>query len=227
MRRPKGILFDLDDTLLDRRASIQRYSAHFAHDFADRLLTVSVEDVRAIIQAEDGYGYRPRPDFFASLCNTIPWDKRPLPDLLETHWNRVFLHDCSILRDGAERVLETLRNAGMLLGIVTNGGAHNQNAKIDACGLRERVHTVVVSDEVGMRKPDRRIFELAVGRLGISAKDAWYVGDSPEKDVLGAAQADLMPVWIRAQFPWPPDTPFFPLQIATLDELVGLLSNAS
>ncbi len=59
---------------------------------------------------------------------------------------------------------------------------------------------VLVSQEVGWRKPHRQVFETALKRLGASAKDTTYVGDSPLEDIAGAKKAGMKTVFVPSQF---------------------------
>jgi putative hydrolase of the HAD superfamily len=63
-----------------------------------------------------------------------------------------------------------------------------------------------VSADVGARKPDPEIFRAALDRLGVPAADVWFVGDSWERDVRGAAAAGMRPIWFGASSP-PPRPP--------------------
>jgi putative hydrolase of the HAD superfamily len=56
------------------------------------------------------------------------------------------------------------------------------------------VECVIDSGAVGVMKPDPRIFQLATDAMGIDAADAWYVGDMPGIDVVGARAAGMHPV---------------------------------
>jgi len=60
-------------------------------------------------------------------------------------------------------------------------------------GLGVEVASVIDSGAVGVMKPDPRIFELALTALDVAAADAWYVGDMPAFDVVGARRAGLRP----------------------------------
>ena len=60
-------------------------------------------------------------------------------------------------------------------------------------GLGVEVECVIDSGAVGVMKPDRRIFQLALDAMGVDARDAWYVGDMPGIDVVGARRAGLRP----------------------------------
>ena len=56
------------------------------------------------------------------------------------------------------------------------------------------VDCVIDSGAVGVSKPDPRIFQIALDAIGIEAADAWYVGDMPAIDVVGARAAGLWPI---------------------------------
>jgi putative hydrolase of the HAD superfamily len=60
-------------------------------------------------------------------------------------------------------------------------------------GLGVEVECVIDSGAVGVMKPDPRIFRLALDAMGVDAADAWYVGDMPGIDVVGARRAGLRP----------------------------------
>jgi putative hydrolase of the HAD superfamily len=90
--------------------------------------------------------------------------------------------------------LEALRPARF--GLITNGERAFQQAKIDRVGLAEWLDDIVASAEVGITKPDERIFALACERLGVAAADAVYVGDRLHTDAVGATRAGLLGIWI-------------------------------
>lgn len=82
------------------------------------------------------------------------------------------------------------------LGIVTNGEGEPQRAKLAAIGLTERFPVFVASAEVGMRKPEPRIFLHACERLGVASHEVAHVGDRLDLDAHGAAGADLRGIWL-------------------------------
>lgn len=70
-----------------------------------------------------------------------------------------------------------------------------QNLKIDALGLRHRLKVIIISEAVGMAKPDPAIFHLAAEGLGVSLSELWYVGDHPnypEPDLQLTRLTDLL-----------------------------------
>jgi len=99
-------------------------------------------------------------------------------------------------RDGLRALAET----GVRLGIVSNAdgliGQRLTEAGILQVGpgIGTEVECVIDSGAVGVMKPDPRIFHLALDAMGVAADDAWYVGDMPGIDVVGARRAGLHPI---------------------------------
>jgi len=85
-------------------------------------------------------------------------------------------------------VLEKLARK-YLIGALSNGFSHVQYRKIYGSGLYKYINRMIVSDEIGIQKPDRRIFEHALLETGATADTATMVGDNPEADVQGAINA--------------------------------------
>jgi len=67
-------------------------------------------------------------------------------------------------------------------------------------GLSEFFNVVVVSEEVGWRKPSPQIFQYALKKLQVQSNEAVYIGDSPNEDIWGARQVGLKTVFISSQF---------------------------
>jgi putative hydrolase of the HAD superfamily len=61
-------------------------------------------------------------------------------------------------------------------------------------------NAVVISEENGWRKPSSHIFQDALNKLLVQAKEAVYIGDSPIEDIKGAKQAGLKTVFVASQF---------------------------
>ena len=116
--------------------------------------------------------------------------------------------------------VETL---GIVLGLVTNGTVRGQERKLDVLGLRRYFQTVVVSEAVGVKKPHAAIFQYALAGVGIAAEHAWFVGDHPENDILGASRAGLRTVWLASSHTWPAEHALPQYQIGSLRELVPLI----
>ena len=96
-------------------------------------------------------------------------------------------------------VLEELR--AYHVGIITNG-AHDEHtdsqlSKVRHLGLSERIQSLTISGEIGVRKPKIEIFQVACERAGISPKKALFVGDTVENDIVGANRAGMTSVFIN------------------------------
>jgi len=82
------------------------------------------------------------------------------------------------------------------LGLVTNGLTRIQHGRLRVSGLDRYFETVVTSEACGVAKPDPRILELALDRLGLAAREAVYVGDDPAVDHAAARGAGMPFVWV-------------------------------
>src|ERR1019366_3927279 len=97
---------------------------------------------------------------------------------------------------GSREGLQALADTGVRLGIVSNadGMMGPRLAQLELCqvgpGIGVDIECVVDSGNVGVMKPDPRIFEAALDLLGLDADQVWYVGDMPAIDVVGARRAD-------------------------------------
>ncbi len=112
------------------------------------------------------------------------------------------------LLGGAHALLETLRDRGLRLGIVANTWPDPPRLvrrELADLGIAERVDAIVLSSEVGARKPDPAIFEHALAQVDAEPFDTLFVGDRLVDDVAGAAAVGMTTVqalWFRAD-----DTP--------------------
>ncbi|GGQ99288.1 HAD family hydrolase [Deinococcus ruber] len=191
----RAVLFDLDGTLHDRAESIRRYLKGHARRFelpagyAERFTVLddlgyrSKQEVAAELVAEFGLSHTPA-ELFQDYSDHAWSDVARMPHALE--------------------VLTELRRRGVRLGIVTNGWTEKQQECIRGLDLAQRVDDVIVSEAVGLKKPDPAIFHLALSRLGVAAQDAWYVGDSPVNDVAGPQAAGLQAALLPGGHPLPP-----------------------
>jgi len=105
-----------------------------------------------------------------------------------------FLDHCRLIPDTKEMLaaLQTSYRLGLLSNF-THGPAARK--LLSHVGLDSFFQVVIISGELGYRKPDPRPFEELVKQLGVQSRTVVYVGDDPEPDILGAKQAGLSPVW--------------------------------
>ncbi len=108
--------------------------------------------------------------------------------------------------DDALSTLETLRERGYRIGLVSNtSDDKNVQQLIDRWDLRRFFEVIVTSAGCGIRKPDGRIFQLALDQLQVRPEETVMVGDTLEADVLGANRLGIYSVWITRRVKSPPD----------------------
>jgi putative hydrolase of the HAD superfamily len=113
-------------------------------------------------------------------------------------WSSYYSLDAS-----SHALLEALRARGLKLALVSNTASPQWLLEpvLEQQGLVERVDAIVLSSEVGKRKPHPAIFERALRELGVAAEESLFVGDRLEADVLGASRVGMstvQAVWFRA-----------------------------
>lgn len=217
------VLFDLDNTLTDRDASLRVFAQRFMDDFYTDLHTdVPYDLIHQVIVNGDGGGYRPKEEMFQELLSGLQWETAPTLEMLSNYWYGGSPY-CMQPREGMQATLEALAARGIALGIVSNGQTVAQNGTLDVLHIRPLLGTVVISEEVGLRKPDPAIFHLALSHLNVAPENAVYVGDHPRADVEGARQAGLRAVWFSGIHSWPDDLPAPEYEISELGQLLEIL----
>lgn len=92
-------------------------------------------------------------------------------------------------------ILEYLKD--IRKGIITNGSIKQQNEKIDKLGIRDYFDCILISEEVGISKPDVRLFQRACEELNCQPNECFFVGDSWESDVIGSHNSGMNPIWFN------------------------------
>ncbi|MEM3697039.1 MAG: HAD family hydrolase [Candidatus Bathyarchaeia archaeon] len=104
------------------------------------------------------------------------------------------------LRPCAKRLLEKA-STEYKLGVISNFTyAPVIYAGLRKLGINHFFNVVLVSEDVGWRKPHIKIFQEALQRLKVKAEEAVYVGDSPAEDIAGAKKAGMKTIFVPSQF---------------------------
>lgn len=147
-------------------------------------------------------------------------------DLLEQKINEVFFFHFLKLRKTmphAYEVLDYLKNK-YRLAVVSNGTKSSQHQKMANFGFQPYFETMVLSDDVGFPKPDKRIFEKTLEIMQVSAAEAIMIGDDFDADIVGAQRAGIRQIWFNpfhVELADGKDAPDY--TIADLNELVNIL----
>jgi putative hydrolase of the HAD superfamily len=114
--------------------------------------------------------------------------------------------------------------AGYRHAVLSNSSLTVQDRKLRVLGVHDRFETILCAAELGVSKPEAAAFHAACTALGLPPGEVAYVGDHPEIDGRGAAEAGLLSVWIdRAGVCTVRDAPQGPRRIASLAELPAVL----
>jgi putative hydrolase of the HAD superfamily len=213
------VLFDLDGTLFDRDASFLELVQAQYHEFLAELAAVPKEVfVRRVIELDE-HGFADKAEVYRDIATEFS-----LPQSLATRLTGHFYGTYASFSKCFPEVpgtLAHLRTLGLQLGIITNGSTNMQERKVNELGIAGLMDELLISEKEGLRKPDPRIFARALGRLGLSSDEAWYVGDHPTVDIRGAFNAGLTAVWRYTPYWHRPDVPC--LAINSIDELMQML----
>jgi putative hydrolase of the HAD superfamily len=207
MRMLEAIIFDLDDTLHDDTRAYQSAVREIAHEIA----TESNVDEEVIVTEYVAAASRYWRALSAEHLGVPISDSRY--ELWLAALKAVGIDDDATIRGavlrygdyrrkyytpfpGALELLATLRKRGKKLGLITNGFAETHYEKLQLLGLERAFDAVVCADEVGMVKPNPRIFLHACELLGVSPARAAMVGDRYFRDIVGARDAGLFTVYL-------------------------------
>jgi len=209
----RALLFDLDDTLIDRLAAMRAVIRGWIDEAAPASAT-DAERASWLDQAMqlDNRGYTPRRAFWSGLF--------ALPAFAdagrETYDKARFRRDLLAAIAPEERVLtmlDTLRGAYRLV-LVTNGDDRMQRAKAEQAGVAARMTAIVTSGSVGEHKPSATMFEAALAAADCAPSVAVMIGDNPSADIGGAASLGIRTVWISHHRDWPADVLTLPTHIS-------------
>jgi len=192
----RAVLFDLDDTLTDRSRSIERLAAKFLEQYGAVLRDCEIGEVIREIHAGDGSGYASREDLGAHLQTALPWQKAPSVSQLVDFWRENFPR-CNVERAGVTATLYALQHRGLKLGVISNGFSRSQRTKLEVLGIASLFSVTLISEEVGIKKPDQRIFQMALEELKVMASETIFIGDNLELDVRGSTAVGMRAMWLN------------------------------
>lgn len=205
----EAVLLDLDDTILDNQAGLAEVWGRVSAELAARLGDVTPAAVLAQLEAssewywaDDERHRRGRLDMRGSrhavVAHLLAMLGRPDPRLAAevTALYHELRNAAYAPFAGALDALARLRARTPALGLVTNGAAEAQRAKLERWDLARWFDVIAIEGEVGAGKPDPRHFGHALGGLDADPSATLMAGDNYECDVLGALELGMHAVWI-------------------------------
>lgn len=233
VRPVRAVLFDLDDTLFDHlhcartaltcvHQSMPAFAAA-AFDAFSRAHARVLEEVHArVVAGEIGIDEARRARFQQLFveAGVAPVDA-DVAAAAEMY--RVSYIAARQPVPGALALLDTLKPR-VKIGIVSNNLLREQQAKVESCGFGPYIDALVVSEEAGVAKPDPKIFEIALDRLGVDPVETVMVGDSWSNDVAGGAAAGLRTVWFNRTDLARPTEPAGVVELRALEPVAAVLA---
>ena len=221
----KAVIFDLDGTLLDRDSSLAAFVAAQYRDLASSLSPAPSEDFLKRFLELDDHGSVWKDKVYQSLVLEFGIAKIGWEELLQDYVTN-FRRYC-VPFPGTTEALALLAESGYKLAIVSNGRHPFQLHSAEALGIVSMFEFVMVSEQEGVRKPDPEIFRRALERLGVSAREAVYVGDHPATDVQATRRAGLKTIWCQsARFDACPDANAVCEDMRSLPDIIRGLASA-
>ncbi|MGT2799406.1 HAD family hydrolase [Streptococcus marmotae] len=207
----RWIFFDVGSTLVDETVSYQRFANECALVLRDHGKQVSAAEFLEKMKEMAALGEAPI---------RSAWSWYGLPASLRPRWKHV---DEILYPD----VIPTLNYLSQFyhLGIIANQG-RGLEERLEAFGIRHFFDIIVCSEEVGYKKPDRAIFDVALKQVATPAEECIYIGDRMDNDILPAKAAGMRTIHLL-QGMGPHDCPNTTLEsdvtIQQLSELDKLL----
>lgn len=180
----KGILFDLDNTLIDRQAAGGRQDQEVGRRTVSAAAGEPVERENVVqkLLTWDEYGSIEKIHMYSMLAKEYGLSQEQV-DALCKDWYETF-GDYTVVFPQARSVVEQLKKK-YKVGIVTNGNSRMQRRKLELCGLADLFEVIVISGEFKAHKPDVEIFLEGARQLELPPEEIAFVGDTFFTDIIG------------------------------------------
>lgn len=209
MRKPKMILFDYGQTLGNERKfdGVKGTEAVMQYATKNKYGRTAQEVQATADQINEELGrYRPERQHLyqvevpTSMFGAYLYESMGIQiDLSPLEYDRIFWNAAApaVPTEGIEDFLAFLKANNIRTGVISN-------IAYCATAVEERINTllpnhnfefIIATSEYMFRKPNKRIFELALEKSDLQPEDVWYVGDNYNCDVIGARNANLFPIW--------------------------------
>lgn len=191
------MLFDLDDTLLNRDKAVDNMFFIILDKCYEDVKHSAKNEMMQKFKEYDNrsYGSSDKVEVLESFFNDFPPKNRLPHNDIQDFWNNNFPY-CFSINQNTINIVNAIK-MHVKVAIITNGSTQRQKAKIINTNLHSCFDTIIISEEVGFSKPDKRIFELALNKLDVQPEAALFVGDDIEKDIGGCQNANIKGIWFN------------------------------
>jgi putative hydrolase of the HAD superfamily len=194
MKKYKGILLDLDNTLYNYKLSHQAGLSQ-AYTFLNKHISISREDFldcynQSRTKVKDRTAHTAashhRLLYFQDLLETLEIPAIPLSlKLYEMYWQHYF--QAMKLYPGALTFLDSAKQNRKKIGIITNLTAEIQYRKLEHLRIAKYIDYLTTSEEIGIEKPDPKIFFYALKKMCMNPHEVCMIGDDIDADIYGAS----------------------------------------
>lgn len=218
------ILFDADETLFhfDAKAGLQHmFAQHDIHFNDDHFLEYKQVNDQLWVDYQNN---QVTVDELKSQRFTKWAEHLSIsPHTLNSQFLEAMAQICQPL-EGVITLLDTL-SCKAKLAIITNGFTELQQIRLQNTGLEQHFSAIITSEEVGVAKPDRAIFDYALAHIQHTDRESvLMVGDNPHSDILGANQAGIDSCWLNAKKHPLPNHIQATYQVQSMAELADLVA---
>lgn len=219
----KGVVFDLDATLSDRRRVLVEIGKEFYKQNKELLYSGISEEkfVAELLESDlnkNHYGWQAMGEWLYGkkvLKEKEYW--KPLFDFVHEYYKII-----GFAEEDAEFILSALKKRGYKLGIITNGTVECQGAKLKLLNFDKYIEHTIICEKT--RKPAKEPFLEMAQALNLKPNELIYVGDNPLNDVEGSRRAGYTPVWMNKYAIWLfPEVEKCEYVISSLSELLNIL----
>lgn len=189
----QALLFDLDGTLLNREMSLVRFIADQHLRLIAPISNCPADVYQTLFIEWDQRGLVWKDRVYQQLVAHFQLDVSP--EMLLDDYLTGFAKT-SVLFPGTISLLESL-SSSYRLGLITNGRSDLQRSVIEAHGLQHFFDPILISEEVGLSKPEPALFLRPVQAFGLEPEQVLFIGDHPLHDV-AAAKAVGMPALLKS-----------------------------
>lgn len=187
-----AVIFDLDDTLVDKSATLLRVAALQYSHFSLGTFEIDQQDWNEQYVRLNNLRIE-KSDVFERLGKRFALS-RELQALLFSDFDTILGHNVTP-NVGAVETVRKCKSHGLKVGIVTNGRDEFQRSKIRGLGISDSLDVIVTSGGIGIKKPDLRIFSLCLHSLKVEPQEAAFVGDDFVADMEPAIKLGMSSIW--------------------------------
>lgn len=204
MANLRAVLFDIDDTLFSTTAFARRARQNAVTAMVAAGLDVPAEEVeRELDEVLREFSSNYDHHYDKLLQRLRPSGIPGVNPALVVAAGVAAYHDTKFRElepfDDVVPLLDSLRRAGCRVGIVTHGWTQKQAEKLVRLGLVDHLDSdaIFISDQIGISKPNPKLYQAALKELGLPAAEVMYVGDNPVHDIAPPASLGMVTVWSR------------------------------